>query len=95
MNNYRVYDGKTGDLIVEGTAEECAKALNMQTISFKSNSYLSEQGKYKKYKIVTCDLPEPRMQSGYAEAIQSWDDFVTPIRERFGIPVRHLGEGKK
>lgn len=95
MNNYRVYDGKTGDLIVEGTAEECAKAVNMQVGSFRQNSYLSERGMYKKYKIVACEMFDSKIKSEYAEAIKAWDDFVTPIRERFGIPVRHLGEGKK
>lgn len=90
MNNYRVYDGKTGDLIVDGTAEECAKALNMQVGSFRSNAYLSEQGMYKKYKIVACDVSDPKIKSEYAEAIKKWDDFVTPIREHYGIPVRHL-----
>lgn len=95
MNNYRVYDGKTGDLIVEGTAEECAKAVNMRVGSFRSNAYLSEQGMYKKYKIVAYTVSDPKIQSEYAEAIKAWDDFVTPIRERYGIPVRHLEEGKK
>lgn len=94
MNNYRVYDGKTGDLIVEGTAEECAKAVNMQVGSFRQNSYLSEQGMYKKYRIVV--VPDETVpQAGYMEAVKAWDDFVTPIRQRYGIPVRHLGEGKK
>lgn len=95
MNKYRVYDGKTDDLVVDGTAEECAQALNMQVGSFRQNSYLSEQGEYKKYKIVAYTVSDPKIQSEYAEAIKKWDDFVTPIRERFGIPVRHLGEVKK
>ena len=94
MINYRVYDGKTGDLIVEGTSRDCAKRLGMSQNTFHATATHSRSGNYKKYRFEVVP-DEPVLQTSDMEAIQKWDAFVTPIRERFGIPVRHLGERKK
>ena len=97
-NVYRVYNPRNGKFIVEGTVSECADKLNMTTSRFRRAAYEFRQGKYSKLNIYDVtdeyDKDEVKKQSD-AAAIRAWDDFVTPIREYYGIPVRHLGEEKK
>lgn len=93
MAKYRVYDGKTGDLIVEGTPAECGAALGMKTNSFYSAVAYSRDGYYKKFRFEDIS-DKPTKLDEYKAAVAAWDDFVTPIRQRFGIPVRHLGDKK-
>ena len=94
MAKFRVYDSKTGDLIVEGTPAECGTALGMKTCSVYSAIANSRIGYYKKFRFEEVSDKPTRLDE-YMAAVAAWDDFVTPIRKRFGIPVRHLGEGKK
>lgn len=95
MQKYRVYKGDTDEIVVEGTSSECAKEMGVTRMSaFYDAVSRSRAGNHAKYRIEV--VPgETVLQAGYMEAIKAWDDFVTPIRQRFGIPVRHLGEEKK
>ena len=94
MAKFRVYDSKTDALIVEGTPAECGAALGMKTCSFYSAIANSRIGYYKKFRFEDVSDKPTRLDE-YKAAVAAWDEFVTPIRERFGIPVRHLGERKK
>lgn len=94
---YRVYSPK-GKFIVEGDAEKCADKLGIDMLSFERAAHKFRNGRYKKYRIydVTDEYDEDELRRKTdADVIKAWDDFVTPIREYYGVPVRHLGEGKK
>jgi hypothetical protein len=66
-------------------------------LSFERAAHKFRNGRYKKYRIydVTDEYDEEFRRKTDADVIKAWDDFVTPLRKRFGIPVRHLGEEKK
>lgn len=83
---YEVYDPITNTLLVKGNAAECAEQLGMLRGTFMKAAI---EPNYKRFKIVDTteydNMPSPA--EAYADAIKSWDDFVTPIREKYGIPV--------
>ena len=49
---YAVYDNDTDMLIVVGTSQECADALNIKLQTFQAECSPSRMGKRKKYKVV-------------------------------------------
>ena len=85
---WRVYNPLNGKFIVEGTDIECAKKLGIAVRSFNDAARRYKEGRYHKYYIYdVSDEPENVDQKSERELIKAWDDFVTPIRERFGVPV--------
>ena len=94
---YRVFNPINGKFIVEGTASDCAEKLNMTTERFRRVNYEFRQGKYGKLNIydVTDEYEQEKLLGNYRAAIKKWDDFVTPIREYYGVPVRHLEDHVK
>ncbi len=94
INIYRVYNPRNGKFIVEGTVSDCAEKLGMTKDRFRRVAYEFRRGKYSKFNIydVTDEYKQCGNLSYYAAAVKKWDDFVTPIREYYGIPVRHLEE---
>ena len=87
LKTFEVYN-HLGDLIASGTATQCAERLGMKASYFKDIANLAEAGAYNKYRIVNT-TPDVETSS-YGEikaAAQKWDDFMDPIRKRFGIPV--------
>lgn len=89
---YKVYDKITGALLAEGTARQCAEALRapsdtIRAIARRKSSY--------KYVVEQQEQEETNCDLGLVSAAKKWDAFCEPIRKRYGIPVRHLGEGKK
>ena len=93
---YRVYNPRNGKFIVEGTASKCADKLGMDIDRFRRVEWEFRKGKYKKLCIYDVTGEEEiGIRECDRDVIEAWDRFVTPIRERYGIPVRHLGEGKK
>ena len=92
---YRVYS-PNGKFIVEGDVEKCADKLGIDFTSFERAAERFKSGRYQKYRIYdVTDENRSGIRECDRDVIKKWDDFVTPIRERYGIPVRHLGEGKK
>ena len=84
---YRVYNPK-GKFLVEGTVAECAEKLGMTVSSFRDAAGKFREGRYKKYNIYdVTDEERTDIRDSDRDVIKKWDDFVTPIRERFGIPV--------
>lgn len=90
---YRVYN-QSGKYVVEGTDEECAKKLGITAKSFQRAAREFKRGGYKKYYIWdVSDEPENVDQKSERELIEAWDNFVTPIREKYGIPVYKREKG--
>lgn len=94
---YKVYSMSTGDLLAEGTARQCAERLRVPSDTIRAigrgayTSYVylvEEQEQEKQYQ-------ELNGNSALIAAAKKWDAFCEPIRKKYGIPVRHLGEGKK
>ena len=48
---YTVYNGKTSEYLIEGTAKECADWLGLTREGFNSAFGLFRKGQYKKYEI--------------------------------------------
>ena len=62
-----------------GTVSECAEYLGCTKKQF-TNGY-SRYQKYKQHMI------EKEHEPTDAEVIKAWDDFVIPLRKKYGIPV--------
>lgn len=52
---YALYDGKTTQYIMEGTARECAAYMGVKVETFRSAKVRFEHGRYKKYEIYEVD----------------------------------------
>lgn len=81
-----------GSLLAKGTAAECAKALGMTEKYFRYVVSASRDGKYKGYVIEDItdyghQETDEWEQSRNADAIRNWNEFVTPLRKKYGIPV--------
>lgn len=77
-NIYNLYD-MDGQHQFTGTAAECAEYLGISKSHFKNRYY--NYRKCKKYTI------ERQYEDAEVKAIMAWDELVTPLREKFGIPV--------
>lgn len=89
---YKVYSMATGDLLAEGTARQCAEVLRapsdtIRAIARRKSSY--------KYVVEQKEQEETNGGSSLVSAAKKWDAFCDPTRKKYGIPVRHLEEGKK
>ena len=86
FQQYQVF-GLNGLLLAEGNDRECAEQLGMNYNTF--HTWLYKPDRVIPYRIVALPfaavekVPTPEL----AEAARKWDEFVTPIREAFGIPV--------
>ena len=79
---YKIYRGRTKELLAEGTLKECAAQIG---VSEKTLSACRRGGaKNPKYDFVTTDI---LTSSKDAEAIRNWNEFVEPLRKKYGIKI--------
>ena len=94
QNRCRVFLATTDAFVFEGTPKECAEFIGVSN-SYLCN-YIRDGRKYisgGKYRVIPVDKEWKKdlQRSGdNLQAIQAWDAFVTPLREKYGIPV-HRG----
>lgn len=82
-----------GDLIAKGNSSECAKALGISDVTFLH--YANElYASTSRFKIVKTFQPEVTLAKTRETAaqIKKWDDWATPLRDYFGIPVYRPGK---
>ena len=92
MATYKVFT-KANKLLASGTAQECGEILGVSGKTVVTYARACRNGEACEYKVIADD---PNLKvCGNAAAIKAWDDFITPIREYYGIPIRPLGENKK
>ena len=95
---WRVKSKNTG-MVFEGTTEECAKFVGLTPEWFKQSAMeFGRCGRGGRYEIEEIyGQPEhSNVSSSELQAIRKWDEFVTPIREKYGIPVYRPGkEGRR
>lgn len=80
---YYVYDKETEELVVSGSAKECAEAIGVHTATIQGaglgtapmRNYFVEREPY-------CGSNEIRRLAA------QWDAFCEPIRKRYGIKVK-------
>jgi hypothetical protein len=86
---YRIIDNSTGEVVVEGDLQECADAVGYSKSWVKDCVYCNDgvlgSGKYTAENFCVDDDAIEK-HKGCADIIKMWDDFVTPIREAYGIP---------
>lgn len=94
MRKYKVYSNITDEFLFEGTAEECAKFCGLSLSWFKevtNDIGVCCRGRYRVMEVYGTEDAKQEKQvssdSSMAAAARRWDEFVTPIRERYGIPV--------
>lgn len=87
----RLYLTSTDTFVFEGSPRECAEFIGVSHTHLLN--YVRDGRKYicgGKYRIVTVDgwwEKELKLDGGDIRAIQAWDDFVIPLREKYGVPV--------
>lgn len=84
----------TDELLFEGTAPECEKFCGTDPGKI-SNAYNNTKSKsYHGMRIVLVEESSEKDISSFRDrrAVEKWDEFVTPIRERYGIPVYKPGK---
>ena len=79
---YSVYDRDSGDLLVTGTARECAAKFGITEKAFKDEADNTSQNRL-------WDVNTQPMSSERVAAIRSWDAFCEPLRKKYGIKVWH------
>lgn len=91
VKRYKVFDVKTGDFIVEGTARECAAVVGMTPSGFRQAHVVSAGNGHKRLLIIEQnqdEAPEELVDnSEMRDAAKEWDAFCEPIRKKYGIPV--------
>lgn len=84
-NRYCVQDGKTGEILAAGSVTECLKQVGICSDTFYRE--LETPGRF----LIT-HLPNPEIDgSRKAELAKQWDEFIEPIRKRFGVEVKRNG----
>lgn len=88
-----------GKFVVAGTIKECADAIGVAEGSLWHAIEKGRNRNYKQYQlkdITVYEKDEGWMQkSENIKAARQWDEFITPVRERFGVPVYKAKEGKR
>lgn len=94
MRKYKVYSNITDEFLFEGTAEECAAFCGLSLSWFKEMANdigVCCRGRYRVMEIYGAGDAQQEKQvssdSSMAAAARRWDEFVTPIREYYGIQV--------
>ena len=95
LRTFRVYDADF-NLLAEGEARHCAETLGMNTRQIYRGSERYERcgALFLGYYIESAGGPseETEIDSTMQEAIKQWDDFVEPIRRKYGIKVYKPGK---
>lgn len=94
-NKYRVIDNITDKKIFEGSAKQ------INEITGASMSRICEAARdgrticRGRYRIIDISGDREKMTANndMLSAAKAWDEFVTPIREYYGIPVYRPGKG--
>ena len=81
---FRLYDLETGELVAEGTSKACGEAIGAGEDAIRQAWQRTLNGVYKGYLIE--GVRQVRANSD-DEAIKNWNDFVEPLRKKYGIPV--------
>ena len=90
LKRFKVFDVKTGELLVEGTAKECAEGVGLSESGFRQAAVISDGVGHSKYKIIDETPPEDEIRElsyDFKVAAKKWDEFCEPIRKKYGIPV--------
>ena len=84
-NQYEIICNQTGKVVFTGDGKACGDWLGKSSDCVRAAARRGINISGKQYRV-RC-LNDNRDLISEAEAIKQWDDFVTPIRQRFGIPV--------
>lgn len=89
LSKYALYDKVTGDLVFSGSAPECLEFCNGKPSAFCTAAQDPEHKTYRGYRVVQIERSPERTSPDkrLIAAAKRWDSFITPIRERYGVPV--------
>ena len=94
-HTYQVFDSIERKTVLEGTAKDVAKFIGTSVQYVASCAREQRPMRKGRYYIVDVteavklkSAPSPNMLA----AARKWDEFVTPIREYYGIPVYRPGK---
>lgn len=92
---YKVYNKITGELLAEGTARYCSEVLHVNADAIRAVAKGTWSSRLFVVKEQKQDEADEVGSTTLMAAAKNWDAFCEPLRKKYGIPVRHLGEGKK
>lgn len=82
---YRFFT-QAGELVCQGTAKECADRLGVTVTTIRERAS-KPNTKNKKYLVEVIGKGEKQSNKKLRTLAKQWDEFITPIREEFGVPV--------
>lgn len=88
LNRYRVLS-KDGRILVQGTATDCCEYLKIcKSVFYDKAESCKKENYHGKYRIMLVEAPtDKEIDNEYGRLCKQRDDFVTPIREKYGVPV--------
>ena len=88
LNRYMVLS-KDGRILCQGTATDCCEYLKICKSVFYDKAESGKKENYRgKYRIMLVEAPtDKEIDNEYERLCKQWDDFVAPIREKYGVPV--------
>lgn len=88
VSRYRIYT-QDGGILFEGTAMECCEKIGVCRSTFDTFVSRSKKDDYAgRFRILVIDSPtEKELNDEHKRMCKRWDEFVTPIREKYGVPV--------
>ena len=88
VNRYRIYT-QDGSILFEGTAMECCEEIGICRSYFDNIVSRSQKEDFVgRYRILVIEPPtEKELNDERKRMCKRWDEIVTPIREKYGVPV--------
>lgn len=84
---YRAIATETGAVLAEGTALTVAKVLGCT----ENNIYDAHRNGRKIYLRVVIEQ-DKEVSWSQQQAADEWEAFMQPLREKYGIPVKRMGD---
>ena len=85
VNRDRVFS-EDGRILLQGTATDCCEYLKICKSAFYEKVENCQKENYRgKYRVILVD--EQEIINERERLCKQWDDLVTPIREKYGVPV--------
>ena len=88
-SKYKVIDPATGQTLFYGSAREIAERFDTRADNILKAIKKSKNGTYRGFRIVLQAAAPEKVETSFefVSAAKAWDEFVTPIREYYGVPV--------
>ena len=95
VNNYRVWDHRTGDFLCEGTARECSTFFEITEQAFHQRVERAlHNGDHRCWDVEVDKAKKAQLFGADKTVAEEWEAFMEPLRKKFGIKVKRMDNVK-